>query len=298
MAAELSVIIPTYRRGQILLDSIEHLLGLTGLQPEIIVVDQTEEHPPQTRQGLEKHDQAGSIRWIHQTCPGITPSMNVGAKEARGNILLFLDDDIIPHEQLIAAHLKAHLANKGELVAGRVLQPWHEDSNSAHPFTRTTGACSEEFMGGNFSIRRDLLFKLGGLDENFKGAAYNYEREFADRLLDAGYRIWYEPEAQIRHLHHTSGGTRSGGDHLTSWKPHHPVGAYYYLFVSPRVRGRYRSVVKRLSRSVMTRHHLRKPWYIPVTLTSEILGLSWALVLRLKGQKLPFRNMEVADQAA
>ena len=141
--------------------------------------------------------------------------MNIGVLSAKSEVLLFLDDDIVPHHQLLEAHLEAQGSGKGDLVTGRVLQPWHDDDHNSDPFTRTEGDFKSEFMGGNFSMRRDLLLELGGFDENFKGAAYRFEREFADRLLQAGYRIWYEPAALIRHLHHQSGGTRSKGDHLT-----------------------------------------------------------------------------------
>ena len=71
---------------------------------------------------------------------------------------------------------------------------------------------------------------------------------------------------------------------------------YYYLFVSPLDRNRAARAVRRLLRSVATRHHLRKPWYIPVTLVSELLGLFWALGLRLKGPALPFREKVFANK--
>lgn len=288
MPCDLSIVIPTFGREQVLLDTINDLVVLEEPGVELLIVDQTKQHGREVRQQLAAHDRAKRIRWIRQSGPGITPSMNCGAEAANGKFLLFLDDDIIPHQRLLAAHLKAQRENKGEIVAGRVLQPWHDDQHDSDPFTRTTGQHKQEFMGGNFSIRRDLLMELGGFDENFKGAAYHYEREFAERLLEAGYRIWYEPTALVRHLQHPSGGTRAKGGHLTSWNPRHPVGAYYYLFVSSRVKRRPIQALRRLGRSIFTRHHLRKPWYIPVTLTSELMGLGWALGLRIKGPLLPF----------
>lgn len=298
MAIEMSIIIPSYRREGILIDAIRHLLEQRSDSVEVIVVDQTEQHSQQVVERLKTLHCEKDIHWIRRSSPGVTRAMNCGVEQASGDLLLFLDDDIIPDRGLFAAHLRAHRSTLGDLIAGRVLQPWHDDTHNSHPFTCTEGGYRREFMGGNFSIRHDLLIELGGFDENFKGAAYRFECEFADRLLAAGHRIWYEPTALIRHLHHASGGTRSKGDHLTSWNPRHPVGAYYYLFVSPRVCRRTTRALRRLVRSVMTRHHLRKPWYIPVTLTSEVLGLFWALWLRLKGPALPFRATRAVDQSA
>jgi GT2 family glycosyltransferase len=291
---KVSVIIPTYQREQVLVDTIDLLLKVLSESIEIIVVDQTEQHSIEVHRKLESLDSKGKIRWVRISRPSIPGSMNIGVREANGNCLLFLDDDILPDSDLIASHLEAQELGRGNLIAGRVLQPWHSDEHNSDPFTKIDGELKSEFMGGNFSISRDVLVGLGGFDENFKGAAYNFEREFADRLLESGHSIWYEPTALIRHLHHSSGGTRSKGDHLTSWNPRHPVGAYYYLFVSPRVKWRAGKAFKRLFKSVITRHHLKSPWYIPVTLFSEITGMGWALWLRLKGPALPFANDKTA----
>ena len=291
----LSIIIPTYGREQVLVDTLDSLLGYAKQDCEVILVDQTATHEPEVHTRLEYWSQQEAICWLRQTVPSIPMAMNRGASEAKGELLLFLDDDIVPDSHLHIAHILAQESHRGDIIAGRVLQPWHEDSHDSDPFTKATAEIKEEFMGGNFSIRREKLFSLGGFDENFKGAAYRFEREFSDRILATGGTIWYEPTALIRHLHYQSGGTRSKGDHLTSWNPRHPVGAYYYLFVSPRVRQRMAATLMRLASSVLTRHHLRKPWYIPVTITSELQGLLWALWLRLKGPALPFRESGAKD---
>lgn len=295
MPTEISIIIPTYGREQVLVDTLEALLKLIEPADEIIVVDQTPVHEPEVHRRLEFWSENAAMRWLKQAEPSIPKAMNRGALEARAELLLFLDDDIVPDANLLDAHREAHGARRGDIIAGRVLQPWHESDHDSDPFTLTIGELKDEFMGGNFSIRREQLHALGGFDENFRGAAFRFEREFADRLLVSGGRIWYEPAALIRHLHYQSGGTRSRGDHLTSWNPRHPVGAYYYLFVSPRVRQRMAGAFMRLGSSVLTRHHLKKPWYIPVTITSELQGMLWALWLRCRGTALPFRNSGTRD---
>lgn len=298
MNPEISVIIPTYEREQVLLDSVAAVIQQQGVEKEIILVDQTRSHEPAVWAQLETWRESGEIRWISQPAASIPKAMNRGAQEARAPILLYLDDDIEPDPGLLRAHRAAHHDLLGELISGRVLQPWHAPEHDSAPFTLREGEFKQEFMGGNFSIARLRLIEMGGFDENFRGAAYRFEREFAERLLASGYRIWYEPSALVHHLHDSRGGTRSRGDHLTSWCPHHPVGAYYYLAASKRVRGRAVQMARRLFRSVLTRHHLRRPWYIPVTLVSEVAGLAWALRLRLQGPALPFSaNSSGADSA-
>jgi glycosyltransferase involved in cell wall biosynthesis len=296
-AANLSIVIPTYRREKVLVDTLKGLLELEPKGVEIVVVDQTPEHQPEVQAWLDQAHGSGRIRHIRKALPSIPEAMNLGALEATGELILYLDDDIIPDDLLLHAHIVAHEANRADLVAGRVLQPWHSDCHTTDAFTKTVGESKAEFIGCNFSIRRELLIELGGFDENFKGAAYNYEREFADRLMESGSDIWYEPSALIRHLHYSDGGTRSKGDHLTSLNSRHPVGAYYYFFRSPRVKHRLGKTLKRFFGALLTRHHLRKPWYIPITFLSELGGILWALRLRLSAPALPLRSVSPMHDA-
>ena len=134
-------------------------------------------------------------------------------------------------------------------------------------------------------MRRKEAIEAGGFDENFVRVAYNFEREFADRWRARGGRIHFFPLAAIRHLKVTSGGTRSFGDHLRTLLPAHSVGSYYYLLRSPRTTGRAREFFGRPLRAIATRHHLRRPWWIPVTLVAELSGMVWALMLNARGPR-------------
>src|SRR4029078_2122533 len=98
-------------------------------------------------------------------------------------------------------------------------------------------------MGGNFSIERNRALNLGGFDENFVHVAYRFEAEFAARAIAAGEKIWFEPDASIRHIKASTGGPRSYGEHLTTIKPSHSVGEYYYLMRSKALPGRVSKIV-------------------------------------------------------
>jgi glycosyltransferase involved in cell wall biosynthesis len=284
----ISIAIPTYGREQTLTDTIECLLRLDPAAAEILVLDQTREHGGQTTALLQEWSDRGRIRWIRLSDPSIPVAMNRGLLDASEDIVLFLDDDIMPYPDLVSAHGEAH-ANDRRLVAGRVLQPWDADVVSAtweeKQFASTECREIDRFMGGNFSLRRIDAIALGGFDENFVRAAYNFEREFADRWRCGGLAIYYCPKATIRHLKAPTGGTRSFGDHLTTLFPAHSVGAYYYLLRSELVEGRVREFVARPFRAVRTRHHLRRPWWIPITLMAEVMGMLWALTLHARGPR-------------
>jgi GT2 family glycosyltransferase len=282
----ISVVIPTYRRDQVLVQTLEGLLALAAPPAEIIVVDQSESHDKATERWLNEHSERGSLRWIRLEAPSIPVAMNRGLLEAREPVVLFLDDDIRADPALAEAHARAHESGRYAIVAGRVLQPWHDNGGAPlGGFAALEPGERKEFMGGNFSVRRDAALRLGGFDENFVRVAYRFEAEFADRVRAAGGAIWFEPGAMIHHLKVPTGGTRTFGDHLRTASPSHTVGEYYYL-LRARPAGWLRRMAWRPWRSVATRHHLSRPWWIVPTLIGEALGALWALALWLLGPKL------------
>ena len=291
-ALALSVVIPTYRREQVLLDTVEYLLALEPGADELILVDQTEVHEPGIQRSLEAMTAAGRIRWVRLAEPSIPAAMNRGLLESRNQLVLFLDDDIRPDPGLFEGHVRAHAEHAGALVAGRVIQPWEEGvelpSDAPFRFCGLEGSWIEEFMGGNFSLPREDALALGGFDENFVRVAYRFEAEFAERWRGSGRRIRFSPQACLHHLK-CEGGTRSFGDFLTTWRPHHAVGAYYFLLRTRGLRA-LPAMLARLWGSVATRHHLRRPWWIPVTLVAETSGLAWACKLAFQGPKLASRD--------
>jgi glycosyltransferase involved in cell wall biosynthesis len=280
-----TIVIPTFGREAVLLDTLNHLLALEHPAAEILLVDQTPQHEPLTDSTLAELHGSGHIRWMRQAQPSIPRAMNRGLLEARQEVVLFLDDDIIPSSSLVRAHVAAHQSSGARLVAGRVIQPWQSegpgDPGDSFSFNSSRPAWIGEFMGGNFSIARGVALDLGGFDENFVRVAYRFEAEFAHRYGAAGHRIAYEPKAVLKHLKATSGGTRTFGDHLTTWRPDHAVGAYYHGLRT----GNWREFLSRPSRAVTTRYHLRHPWRVPGTLLAEIAGMFWAFCLFMRGPR-------------
>lgn len=288
----LTVIVPTFRREQVLVDTLTDLLSLNQAPAEILVLDQTERHEPETNEFLTTQAGLGKIRWLRLHEPSIPKAMNRGLLEASQDIVLFVDDDIRPDQAIVSAHHAAHRAHAGILVAGRILQPWDEgldySADSRFHFATLKPRWIRGFMGGNFSIERSVAIALGGFDENFVRVAYKFEAEFAHRLLSKGLRILFEPAACLHHLKASAGGTRTFGEHLTTWRPDHAVGAYYYGLRTRTLR----EFLTRPCRAIATRYHLRHPWRIPGTLLAELSGMLWALGLFARGPRRLKRTVE------
>jgi glycosyltransferase involved in cell wall biosynthesis len=272
----ISVIIPTFRREQVLLDTLSGLIKQIEPGDEILVMDQTPLHEHKTESQLGSWNSGGTIRWIRLKEPSIPGSMNQGALEAKNELLLFLDDDIIPDADLLNGHRQAYRAQDTWAVVGGVTQPGQTDD--ARQVT--------EVMAGNLSVLRSRFLDVGGFDENFKAVAYRFEKEFGERLVERGGKILFEPSAGIRHLQAGTGGVRCAGKHTSSILPYHSVGEYYYFFRSNKIRHKLLRSLGRFFASVCTKHHLLKPWWIPVTLIAEARGFFWGLSLYFQGPRL------------
>jgi GT2 family glycosyltransferase len=295
----LSIVIPTYERESVLLDTVKSLLALEPAAAEILLIDQTKEHRPETTQQLLEWEAAGHIRWIRREIPGIPQAMNAGLLAAKENLVLFLDDDIVPDPGLLAAHLESHRLLKPWAVVGQVIQPWQTPQPEVaprktaglrvdfdFPFHSTISAPVRNVMAGNLSVDREKAISIGGFDEQFCGSAYRFETEFARRINNAVGQIWFCGDAGIRHLRVPAGGTRQKGDHRTSADPRHGVGDHYFALRHGTRPQAFFYQLHRMLREVMTRFHLSHPWYIPVKLLGEFRAWRLARGLCKAGPKL------------
>ena len=285
----ISIVIPTWRREEVLIETVGALLALPRPADEIILVDQTRRHRPATTHALAAWAEAGLVRIVRRDRPSLPAALNHGFRAARGDLVLCLDDDIVPSTTLVEAHLGAHREVDPGLVAGRVLQPWDVAAGATAPrpgpFTGTARAYLDHFMGGNFSAPRREMLALGGFDERFVAVAYRNENELATRLDRAGRRILFEPLAEIRHLQAMSGGVRAWVGGAATARPAHAVGEYYHLLRS-RPEGWAARFAVRPWRHLRTRDNLRRPWRIPACAWAEIAGMLWALSLHARGPRL------------
>jgi GT2 family glycosyltransferase len=306
-----TVVIPTFGREDVLINTVRQFLDERPAAAEILVIDQTPEHEPDTEQHLRAFDERGDIKWIRLQHPSQPAALNRGLLEATQPVVLFLDDDIEIAPGLVSAHARNYEDEEVWAVAGQILQPmqdelkgWkHVPSNGPYadcefPFNSDTRAWIRNGMSGNLSVRREPALALGGFDENFvPPVAYRFDMEFCKRLCRAGGKILFEPAARIHHLRCERGGTRSRGSHLTSASPIHGVGDYYFAFRQWRHPESLVYLLRRPLREVCTRYHLRHPWWIPVKLIGELRALSWAALLHCRGPRCLAFSREAKERS-
>lgn len=279
-APVITIAIPTYNRQAIAVETIVRLLRFGA---PVIVVDQT----PAPHEPLASLP----IRLIRLPEPTIPGAMNIAVEAAETDVVLFLDDDIVPSSALLDAHAAAHADPDVWAVVGQILQPGERPRHVEQPaddlefrFDADEARFVTNVMAGNLSVKRARFLELGGFDENFVGAAYRFESDFALRVAAAGGKILFEPRASIDHLKLPTGGLRSWGDHRTSASPMHSAGDYYFALQHRPPLWRY--ALRRLRRNVLTRYHAAHPWTIAPKLIGELRGLLLARRLHRRGRRL------------
>ncbi len=201
-ARSLSVIVTTADRPHALARCLAALARQTANRFETIVVDDrgSAELPPLAPAGTTLIRAAGR---------GAAGARNLGARRATGDILLFLDDDLVADDGLVARHAEAHADGKRTVLVGHSRPcPSRENLVSrgatrwwADDFTRRCGAAVPTFvdmLSGNMSIGRGEFLALGGFDERF-GPLRREDWELGVRVLAAGVALRYDSHACADH---------------------------------------------------------------------------------------------------
>ena len=210
----ISVVIPTYRRRDALRRALTTLTTQdlpAGAFEVVVAIDGSDDG---TRELVDTFEAPYSLRSLWQPNRGRAAACNAGVREARGEMLVFLDDDMEATSGLLAAHLGAHAgrANLGvmgavALVCDRAWSTYVRDfaarwerkmafvARPGHVFRMI------DFVTHNFSIRREWFTRTGGFDEAFR--AYGHEdRELFVRLREAGVVVSFCAAAFAHHRYH------------------------------------------------------------------------------------------------
>lgn len=217
-----TIVIATYRRSEQLIDTIRYVLADEYKVFELIVVDQTDVHPSNVQAELEQFaESAPNFRYIRLSTPNLPLARNVGLRHARGDIIVYVDDDVIPVKGFIQHHLRRYSEPTVGAVAGRVTRSDAKmvDGTEDVGLVSSDGSFLANFdsnqtrdvdwgAGCNMSFRRSLLTALNGFDERFTNTAYREDGDMFARLKRLGLRVVFEPNAHLLHLSAPDGGCR------------------------------------------------------------------------------------------
>ena len=210
-APELSVIIPTYNRKEILLKTLAGYQAQSARSEilEVLVLDDgstdgTPDAVSESTRGAEI-----PVRYFRLTHRGPAALRNLGIREAKGRLLLFGDDDIVPGPGMVGEHLAWHKRFPDAAVAVLGLVEWAPEVKPT-PFMQWLAkdgilfgyahlkpgqqAGFRCFYSCNLSLKTDFLRENGLFDEDFKGPALE-DTELGYRLEKRGLRLLYNPGA-------------------------------------------------------------------------------------------------------
>jgi GT2 family glycosyltransferase len=211
------------------------------LPAEVLIVDQS--RGDATRLAIEQR--RGSlvpIIYIRQERRGLSASRNAAVARASRPILAVTDDDCVPDQGWIAAIERAFASPTApDAVTGRVLA-LGSDVPGLYAVSLRQGTTRVEFSGkavpwlagtgGNFAVKRAWLERVGCYDERLGAGSPGQAAEDAElvyRLLCAGARIRYEPDALVFHER------QSESRRMRSrWTYGHGIGAFCAIWLRRR----------------------------------------------------------------
>jgi GT2 family glycosyltransferase/peptidoglycan/xylan/chitin deacetylase (PgdA/CDA1 family) len=210
-APRFSIVVPTYRRRDVVTASVRALTRQEGAAPfeVIVVVDGSDDGSAEALRALRV---PFPLSVVEQPNRGRAAACNRGAAAAAGELLLLLDDDMEADPRLLAEHERSH-AEGADVVLGHI--PLHPDSppgflaDAVGRWAERRAALLEssggpppleELLTGQMSLRRETFARLGGFDDAFtRGGAFGGEDlDLGRRLSAAGCAIVFNPKAVSR----------------------------------------------------------------------------------------------------
>jgi glycosyltransferase involved in cell wall biosynthesis len=211
MSIKLSIIVPTYRRNESLPRLLDALSKQTLSSIEVIVVDQNpDDSDPDWLIGFRD---ALSLRRILLDQPNASTARNIGYHQSSGEVLLFIDDDLVPTPEFCARGieiLEEHPATVKCLCPIIVVDG--QDTGHGHiiPESRldaTTLVRLKNSITAAVFFTREYFQKSGGFDELlFRYARSAEDQELFLRMTMKGMTYWLDQSLRIDHDETVAGG--------------------------------------------------------------------------------------------
>lgn len=212
-----TVLVPSYRRPESLVQCLEALFSGTRLPDEVVVVLRdidTASHEA-LAEWLAGRERGPAPRKVVADRPGQIPAMNAGLAAATGDVVCFIDDDCIVRpdwlERLVAHYERAEVGGvggrdlvheEGIILRGRVAQvgvlTWYGRLVGNHHLDYEGPALEVDHLkGANMSFRRELLRPF---DERMSGGSSCLNDTDASlHVRGQGYRLVYDPQVVVDH---------------------------------------------------------------------------------------------------
>jgi len=214
-----SVIVCTYNRAESLRDTLRALKAqqqVAGREWEVIVVDNNSKDD--TRQMIAEFQREWPLlSYEFEGEQGLSHARNHGIAAARGDILLFTDDDVLPEPDWMEVTLAGLDKYSVDACGGYIAPIWESPppdwlTERFHGFLAIRTERSDDYditspseapFGANMAFRREVFQKIGGFDTNRgrKGEmlASGEDSELFERILSAGLKAVFLGQSRVHH---------------------------------------------------------------------------------------------------
>ena len=291
-APSLSIVIPTLNRYPYLINTVKDLSQQSFKDFEIIIVDQTDRDQAQSVyfEGLD-------IKYYWSEIKSASLARNIGIKEARGKVILFIDDDlVIENKDFLKAHIDNYMDPKLCGVAGAVLDPKTTFRSKKHFLSKSLSYGwlffplnydKEALIGSgrscNMSVRTAFAKSIKGMDERYVKGAFREEADFCSRLVKKFGAMKYDPKTYVIHLGAESGGIRNFITYSPIKAQHHFNSMFYFTFKNVHIFHYPFHLISFLMMFFKKADIKRRPFIILELMRRSFLGIYSGLVMNRKG---------------
>lgn len=199
------------------LADLTHLQSPNQLWEFLVIDNASNDSTPQLLAATSWRPVGAEVRIVREEKLGLSNARNRALLEARGDYLLFMDDDETPDPAWLTAYEQAMLAHQPDALGGRIevlfedgARPnWLQDEllgflgKLDHGEARWLTERATPIFGGNFAFRRSVFERIGNFDTRLgrQGTANigGEDTEIYHRLLEHGCHVLWVPEAIIHH---------------------------------------------------------------------------------------------------
>jgi glycosyltransferase involved in cell wall biosynthesis len=201
---EVSIIIPVYNRKEMVGKALEFLFNQNYSKEnyEIVVVD--DGSTDGTEEMIKGKISPCRLKYLrYNKRKGPSKARNFGISKAEGEVIIFIDSDILAPAQFISEHMRFHKKYKDVIVDGPAINTQRiEDAfnNRWGKFLAFFDFLGASFITANTSCRKENIIKAGLFDEEFGRGFGWFDRELGFRLKQIGIRSIKNRKAYAFHI--------------------------------------------------------------------------------------------------
>src|SRR3989344_5113115 len=200
---KLSIIIPVHNRAKLLARCLDSIYCQKHKNFEVIVVDDN------SSVDLKPVVDEYPVRYFYlKKNKGPAFARNFGAKQAKGDIIIFVDSDVLASNSLLE-RIEVDFKENKEITAVQgnyTLIPYHKNFFSNfknitlyYHFNKNKEDYSNSIASFCTAIRKDVFLSSGGFNQKIRNASIEDE-EFGIQLTRKGHKILYDNDLQVRHM--------------------------------------------------------------------------------------------------